>query len=81
MLRIATKTKSTPEQVIEKAINFFGPEGLKLKITTQTETTASFEQDEGSVTVSATKDRGKTSVELTTRDWESQVEEFIMMIH
>lgn len=81
MLRIGTETKLTPEQVIKKAISFFGPDGFKLKITAQTETTASFEQGEGSVTVSATPKNGKTSVELTTREWESQVKEFIMMVH
>jgi len=80
MLRIATQTKLSPEQVIRKAIDFFGPNGLKLTITSQADSTASFEKDEGSVTVVATKEKGKTSVEFTTREWESQVEQFIMMI-
>jgi len=81
MLRIATKTKLTPKQIISKAIDFFGPNGLKLTITSQEDTTASFEKDEGSVTIVATKEKNKTSVELTTRQWESQVEQFILMIH
>ena len=81
MLRIGTKTKLTPKQVISKAIDFFGPNGLKLTITSQEDTTASFEKDEGSVTIVATKEKNKTSVELTTRQWESQVEQFILMIH
>jgi len=80
MLRIATQTKLTPKQVIAKAIGYFGPNGLKLTITSQADTTASFEKDEGSVTVVATKEKNKTSVELTTREWESQVEKFIIMI-
>ena len=28
MLRIATETKLTPQQVMGKAISFFGPDGL-----------------------------------------------------
>jgi len=80
MLRVATQTKLSPEKVIGKAVTFFGNDGFKLNITSQTETTASFEDDVGSVTVAANKENGKTSVELTTREWESQVEQFIMMI-
>jgi hypothetical protein len=62
MLRIETKTKLTPKQVIDKAIDFFGPNGLKLTITSQEDATASFEKDEGSVTVVATKVKNRTSV-------------------
>ena len=79
MLRIATKIKLTPKQVITKAIDYFGPNGLKLTITSQEDTTASFEKDKGSVTIVATK-KNKTSVDLTTREWEAQVEKFIIMI-
>ena len=32
MLRVATQTKLSPEQVIGKAVTFFGPDGLKLKL-------------------------------------------------
>ena len=43
MMRIAIITKLTPSEVIKKAINFFGPDGYKLKIADQTETSANFE--------------------------------------
>ena len=81
MLRIATETKLTPQQVMQKAISFFGPDGLKLGITGQTETEISFEGSEGFVTMAAGVKKSKTSVEFTTREWESQVEQFIMIIH
>jgi hypothetical protein len=51
VLRIATKTKLTPEEVIKKAIKFFGPDGYKLKITNTTETTAAFEGGGGSIEI------------------------------
>ena len=81
MLRIATETKLTPRQVMGKAISFFGPDGLKLSITGQTETEISFEAGEGFVTIVAGVNKRKTTVEFTTREWESQVEQFIMIIH
>ena len=81
MLRIATETKLTPQQVVGKAISFFGSDGLKLNITSQTETEISFESGEGFVTIVAGVNKRKTTVEFTTREWESQVEQFIMIIH
>ena len=77
MLRIASKTKLTPEEVIKKAVKFFGPEGYKLKITTQTETAASFEGGGGTVEISACAENSKTNVDFLSREWDYQVKEFI----
>jgi hypothetical protein len=80
MLRIATKTKLTPEEVTRKAIKFFGPEGYKLKLTNQMGTSATFEGGGGSIEVSACADSGKTMVDFLPREWDFQVKEFIKMI-
>jgi hypothetical protein len=80
VLRIATKTKLTPEDVIKKAVKFFGPEGYKLKITSQTETAASLEGSGGTIELSACIDEGKTTVDFLSREWDFQVKEFIKMI-
>jgi hypothetical protein len=80
MLRITTKTKLTPEEVIDNAIKFFGPDGYKLKVTNQTDTAASLEGGGGSVEVSACADNGKTSVDFLSREWDYQVKEFIHKI-
>ena len=80
MLRIATKTKLTPEEVIKKAIKFFGPDGYKLKITNTTETTAAFEGGGGSIEISACNDDSKTTVDFLSREWDFQFKEFIRMI-
>ena len=80
MLRIATKTKLTPGDVIINAIQFFGPEGFKLKITNQTETSASFDGGGGSVEISACQGDGKTTVDFISREWDYQVKEFIRAI-
>jgi len=80
MLRIAVKTNLTPEEVTRKAIKFFGPEGYKLKITNQTETSATFEGGGGSIEVSACADSNKTAVDFLSREWDFQVKEFIKII-
>jgi hypothetical protein len=80
MLRIATKTKLTPDDVITNALQFFGPEGFKLKITNQTETSASFDGGGGSIEISTCEGDGKTTVDFISREWDYQVKEFIRAI-
>jgi hypothetical protein len=80
MMRIAIITKLTPAEVIKKAINFFGPDGYKLKVANQTETSANFEGGGGSVGITACDDDGKTSVDFLSREWDYQVKEFIRII-
>jgi hypothetical protein len=77
MLRIATITKLSPEDVITNAIKFFGPEGYKLKITNQTDTSANFEGTGGFVEISACEENKKTKVDFTANEWDYQVKEFI----
>jgi len=80
MLRIATKTKLTPEDIINKAIKFFGPEGYKLKISSKSETSVHFEGGGGSVEITACKDDGRTNVDFLSAEWDYQVKEFIKAI-
>ena len=80
MLRIATKTKLTPGDVITNAVQFFGPEGFKLKITDRTETSANFDGGGGSVEISTCEGDGKTTVDFISREWDYQVKEFIRAI-
>lgn len=80
MLRIATKTKLSPEQAIKKAIDYFGPQGLKLELKEQTDTAANFESPLGHVSVSACAQDGKTTVEFISSEFDYQVKEFIKKI-
>jgi hypothetical protein len=77
MLSISTKTKLTPAEAITKVINYFGPNGYKLKIVEQTDTSAYFEGGGGSVTVTACKGESKTSLDFASVEWDYQVKEFI----
>ena len=80
MLRIATKTKLSPENTINKAVEFFGPEGYKLKLLTKSDTSAVFEGSGGSVEIFACEEGGKTTVDFLSKEWDFQVKEFIKLI-
>jgi hypothetical protein len=80
MLRIAKKTRLSPESTIDKAIYFFGPKGYGLVITEQGPSCAKFEGMGGTVEVSTCVDGKKTSVEVITTNWEKQTKEFLSII-
>ncbi len=79
-MRITTKTKLTSVEVIKRAIKFFGPDGYKLVLTGQTETSVAFEGGGGSVNITLCDDNGKTSADFLSREWDYQVKEFIRLI-
>ena len=80
MLKIATKTKLSPEEAIKRAAEFFGPEGYGLEIKNQTADCAYFEGSGGVNVTACTEEKG-SSVELESREWDYQVKEFIRKIH
>lgn len=77
MLKLSTKTKVNPKEVIKRAVQFFGPDGYGLKITGQSDAYASFVGGGGGVEVSAFTEGKGLSVDVTSREWDSQVREFI----
>ena len=81
MLRMATKTKLSPEEAIERAVAFFGPDGFGLKVKEQSTDCASFEGGGGGIQVTTCREEKGTSVELESREWDHLVREFIGKIH
>ncbi|MBI2328164.1 MAG: hypothetical protein HYU85_00690 [Chloroflexi bacterium] len=81
MLKIATKTKLSPEEAIKRAVDFFGPKGHGLAVKNQTADCAYFEGGGGSINVNACAEAKGTSVELESQEWDYQVKEFIRKIH
>lgn len=78
MLHIGTRTKLKPEDTIERAIAFFGPgDGYGLKVSDRTADSVCFTDASGGVDVLACNDGDGASVELVSREWDSQVREFI----
>lgn len=80
MLKIATKTKLSPEKAIERAVEFFGPDGYGLQVKEQSPECAYFEGGGGGVEVTACAEGRGSSVELLSREWDFQVREFIRNI-
>lgn len=80
MIKVTAKTKMSPEEAVKKAIEFFGPQGLGMKVKDQQATCASFEGEAGSVSVVACTEGKRTSVDLESREWENQVKEFVSVI-
>jgi hypothetical protein len=76
MLKLNVRTKSKPEEVVKKALEFFGPGGYGLKVTEQSDTCAYFEGGGGGIEVTACSYGKGTSVDMETREWEYQVKEF-----
>lgn len=76
MLNLATKTKLSPEEVIKRAVAFFGPGGYGLEVKEQSASCAYFEGGGGGVEVTACAEEKGTSVELASREWDYQVNEF-----
>ena len=77
MLRIAAKTKLSPEEVVRRAVDFFGPGGYDLQIKEQNAACVYFEGAGGGVEVSACTDEEGTSLEVVSREWDNQVREFM----
>ncbi len=77
MINLEVKSKLNPEEVVKRAVNFFGPKGYGLEIKEQSESCAYFEGGGGGVEVTTCLKENQTSVELQSREWDFQVKEFI----
>jgi hypothetical protein len=79
LLRMGKETKASPEAVIEKAISFFGKEGVGLRLVQRSTNSVHFTLAGGHVQVVATpiSDGRKTDVDVQTREWEYDVKRFM----
>jgi hypothetical protein len=80
MARYGVETKLSPEQAIEKAVAYFGEEGLGLEVTEQGPCCATFVGGGGHVRITATTGEPKTSIELVTREWDYDVKQFMRKV-
>jgi len=79
-MRYEFKTKLTPEEAIERAIQFFGaaPGGLGLEVQPAGDPCrVTLVGGGGHVALAASVVEGKTSVEVETREWDPQVKQFM----
>jgi hypothetical protein len=79
MARYGVQTRLSPEEIIQKAMAFFGKDGVGLEITDQSPCCVTFQGggDQVSLTVSQGE---KTEVELVTREWDYDVKQFMRQI-
>ena len=80
MGRYGVKTKLSPEEVIQKAKTYFGEQGLHLTIVEEGACCISFEGGGGFVSLTLAEEEGKTDVDLTTREWMFDVQQFMSAI-
>jgi hypothetical protein len=76
-MRMAVKTKLKPEEVLRRAVNFFGPGGQGLEVKDESPGYVCLEGGGGSVEVTASAEDKGASVELMSREWDYQAKEFL----
>ena len=77
MLSISKESKAKPEEIIRKAVKFFGPGGAGLEITERGEACALFQGGGGHVFVQVCPKGTGSEVDVATREWEYQAKEFL----
>lgn len=81
MARYSVETRESPEEVIQKAVGYFGGEGLGLSVGTEDPCCVTFEGGGGHVSVAASQEEeGRTTVELETREWDYHVKRFMAQV-
>jgi len=80
MIKMTAKIKLTPEEIIKRAVSFFGPGGHGLELKEQAAGIVYFEGGGGCVEVTASAEGKVASVSLFSREWDYQVKEFLKAI-
>jgi hypothetical protein len=78
-MRYQTTTTLTPREALEQALTDFGPGGLGLQITSQTNLSLGFQGGGGYIAVTA-QPGAKTTLELETREWDYAVQRFMARV-
>ena len=77
MLKISKESKFKPQEVIKRAIAFFGPKGYGLEPKEEDSCNAYFEGGGGSVRVSAATSKKGSSVDVESVEWDYQSKQFL----
>ncbi len=77
MLRMSTPTDLSVKEVMDQALAFFGPDGLQLETKEFGTDKARFEGAGGGVEIAVNKVHDETTVELFSREWDTQAREFL----
>ena len=77
MAYYGTETRLASEEVLRRAISYFGPGGLGLAVSQQGPCCINFSGGGGHVTITANTGEEKAMVDLETREWDFQVRQFM----
>jgi hypothetical protein len=77
MLKIGKESKLKQEEVIKRAVDFFGPKGYGLDVRDESGSHATFEGGGGHVEVSATPGKKGSAVDVESVEWDYQAKQFI----
>ena len=80
MAGYVTKSKRSAAEVLDKALEFFGPEGEGLEIVEMTEGLAHFRGGGGHVLIETSPTDDGTQVDFEVREWDRQVINFMEAI-
>ena len=80
MIRISKQTRLHPEDIILKAVRFFGKEGEQLEEYERTACCVSFGGSGGYVAISVAEEKKWRSVDVESREFEYQAKRFIEML-
>jgi hypothetical protein len=82
MIRLGKESKFAPTEVLDRAVAFFGSDGVGLKLVNQDACCARFEGAGGYVYVQAADvdDQEGSDVSIEGREWEHQIKQFIQQI-
>jgi hypothetical protein len=75
-MRYQVTTSLTPREALEQALADFGPAGLGLHLTSQTNLSLVFQGGGGHIAVTA-EPGAQTTLEIETREWDYGVQQFM----
>lgn len=77
MLNIAKETRLKPQDVIQRAVAFFGPKGYGLELKEVDNCNAYLVGGGGHVRVAAANSKKGSSVDIEAVEWDFQAQEFL----
>jgi hypothetical protein len=79
-MRYQATTEKSPQEAIERALAYFGPQGVGLELIDQSAMCLLFEGGGGHVSIVACPGEKQTTLELETREWDYAVRQFMEQV-
>ena len=80
MIRMAKQTRLKPEEIIARAVEFFGEKGEQLEERERNPCCVYFNGGGGYVSISIAEESKKRTLDIETREFEYQVKRFLKML-